>query len=84
MKSDTNWFVPAFLTTSYACPADMHADVHFQCGNGQFIDKVDMCNGIDNCGDSSDEAHCSGAIQVGNQRPHNHSGVFAAAHRSLP
>jgi hypothetical protein len=32
--ADTNWFVPAYLATSYACPADMHADVHFQCNNG--------------------------------------------------
>jgi len=57
-------FVPAYLTQSYDCPADMHADVHFQCGNSRCIDKVGMCNGHDNCGDNSDEAHCTGSIQV--------------------
>jgi hypothetical protein len=62
--ADTNWVTPAYVSTSYACPADMHADVHFQCGNSMCIDKVGLCNGFDNCGDNSDEAHCSGSIQV--------------------
>jgi hypothetical protein len=62
--ADVDHFVPAYLSRSSACPADMHADVHFQCANSQCIEKVGLCNGIDNCGDGSDEAHCSGAIQV--------------------
>jgi len=28
------------------------------------IDKVGMCNGISNCADGSDEAHCSGSLEI--------------------
>jgi len=57
-------FVPAYLGTSAACPADMNSDVHFQCANSRCIEKIGLCNGHDNCGDGSDEAHCNGAIHV--------------------
>jgi len=30
----------------------------FECGNGLIIDQVHMCNGLNNCGDNSDEADC--------------------------
>jgi len=74
--ADATHFVPAYLSTSFVCPDDFHDDVHFRCENAQptnlrfasltseCIHKVGMCNGIDNCADGSDEAHCSGAIQV--------------------
>jgi hypothetical protein len=62
--ADANHFVPAYVTTSSACPADFHDDVHFRCANSQCIDKVGLCNGISNCGDDSDEAHCTGVLEV--------------------
>jgi hypothetical protein len=62
--ADEHLFVPAYLTQDYACPANKHDDVHFTCANSRCIDKVGLCNGIDNCGDGSDEAGCSGALQV--------------------
>ena len=63
-NAETNHFVPAYLSTSSTCPDDFHDDVHFRCANSQCIEKVGMCNGIDNCADGSDEAHCFGAVQV--------------------
>jgi hypothetical protein len=60
----TNHFVPAYMSKNAVCPDDFHNDVHFQCGNGQCIEKVGLCNGVDNCDDGSDEAHCSGALHV--------------------
>lgn len=30
----------------------------FPCTNGRIIDQVHMCNGLDNCGDGSDESRC--------------------------
>jgi len=62
--AESNHFVPAYLSANFACPADFHDDVHFRCANSQCIEKVGMCNGIDNCADGSDEAQCSGSIQV--------------------
>jgi hypothetical protein len=62
--ADDHVFVPAYLASEFGCPADQHDDVHFTCANGQCIDKIGMCNGIDNCADGSDELQCSGALEV--------------------
>merc|ERR1719502_105490 len=62
--ADDHLFVPAYLTTQYTCPADKHDDVHFTCANGQCIDKVGLCNGVSNCADGSDEAACTGRLQI--------------------
>jgi hypothetical protein len=62
--ADANHFVPAYISASSTCPDDFHSDVYFQCGNNQCIEKVGLCNGIDNCADGSDETHCNGALQV--------------------
>jgi hypothetical protein len=62
--TDTNHFTPAYLAMSSECPADFHDDVHFRCASGECIEKVGLCNGFSNCGDNSDEAHCSGGIHV--------------------
>jgi len=62
--ADEHVFVPAYLASQFECPADKHDDVHFTCANSMCIDKVGMCNGISNCADGSDEAHCSGALSV--------------------
>jgi Notch-like protein len=62
--SETNHFVPAYLSTNFECPSDFHDDVHFRCGNSQCIEKVGLCNGIDNCADGSDEAACFGVVHV--------------------
>jgi hypothetical protein len=61
---ETDHFVPAYLSQESECPADFHADVHFRCTSGACIEKVGMCNGHANCADGSDEAACSGAVQV--------------------
>ena len=34
----------------------------FQCDNGRCINKHWICNGIDNCGDNSDESKTRGAF----------------------
>jgi hypothetical protein len=62
--AETTHFVPAYVSSSFACPADFHDDVHFRCGDARCVEKVGLCNGIQNCQDGSDEAHCSGGIQV--------------------
>jgi len=62
--SETTHFVPAYMSQSSTCPADFHNDVHFRCSSGQCIEKVGLCNGIDNCDDGSDESHCSGSVHV--------------------
>jgi len=60
---DAHHGTPEYLAQGQiACPQDFHSDVHFTCGNGLCIEKIGMCNGIDNCGDGSDEAACSAAI----------------------
>jgi len=62
--SETSHFVPAYMSQSSTCPTDFHNDVHFRCSSGQCIEKVGLCNGIENCDDGSDESHCSGSILV--------------------
>jgi len=54
----------AYVASSSTCPLDFNTDVHFRCEDGTCIEKVGLCNGVGNCGDGSDEEHCSGAIQV--------------------
>ena len=34
----------------------------FRCDNGKCLDKPSICNGIDNCGDNSDESKTHGAF----------------------
>jgi len=62
--ASTDIFVPAFLGMSSACLTDFNSDVYFQCANTNCIEKVGLCNGHDNCGDGSDEAHCSTSMTV--------------------
>ena len=40
-------------------------DGHFHCANGKCILKSWMCNGWDECGDSSDEQNCTVACKTG-------------------
>jgi len=54
----------AFLGAAESCPVSINTDVHFQCNNGNCIEKEGLCNGHDNCGDGSDEASCTGTISV--------------------
>merc|ERR1740117_1121306 len=55
---------PANVGTAYPCEVNFLTDVHFQCASGQCVEKVGLCNGIDNCGDGSDEASCSGNLVI--------------------
>jgi hypothetical protein len=52
------------MALSSTCPDDFHDDVHFRCADSQCIEKVGLCNGFSNCADGSDEAHCSGDLQL--------------------
>lgn len=84
--ASTNIFVPAYVGSSFTCPDNYDSDVYFQCANSNCIEKVGLCNAHDNCGDASDEAHCSASnavtleatsgrtITVENLQ--SHSGVF--------
>jgi len=54
----------AYLAVSDVCPANFNSDVFFPCGDGRCIEKLGLCNGIDNCGNGVDEAACSGDISV--------------------
>jgi len=60
--------VQAYLAQEFECGAymqgDFHSDVHYQCGSGMCIEKVGLCNGINNCDDGSDEHGCEGGLQV--------------------
>lgn len=40
-------------------------DGHFHCSNGKCILKSWLCNGWDECGDSSDEQNCTVACKTG-------------------
>jgi len=62
--ASTDVFVPAFLGKGSACPTDFNADVYFQCDNTNCIEKVGLCNGHDNCGDGSDEVHCTTSLTI--------------------
>lgn len=46
------------------CGGEHDPDVHFQCGNGKYVDKSALCNNFNNCGDNTDEDQCSGALRV--------------------
>jgi len=61
---DTPYGKPANVGTEYPCEVNFLTDVHFQCASGQCVEKVGLCNGIDNCGDGSDEASCSGNLVI--------------------
>jgi len=54
----------AYLAVSDVCPANFNSDVFFPCGDGRCIEKLGLCNGIDNCGNGVDEAACSGDISI--------------------
>ncbi|ENN73359.1 hypothetical protein YQE_10039, partial [Dendroctonus ponderosae] len=40
------------------CPPFKCLPGQYQCKNGQCIHPGDLCNGVDNCGDNSDESNC--------------------------
>jgi len=54
----------AYLAVSDVCPVNYNSDVFFPCGDGRCIEKLGLCNGIDNCGNGVDEAACSGDISI--------------------
>lgn len=46
-------------------PSRSHCeDGHFHCNNGKCILKSWLCNGWDECGDSSDEQNCTGSSLI--------------------
>jgi len=61
---DTPYGKPAYVGTEYPCEVNFLTDVHFQCASGQCVEKVGLCNGIDNCQDGSDEANCIGHLVI--------------------
>jgi hypothetical protein len=54
---DNPWGVPSVLGAQ-ECQVPFVSDVQYQCGDGSCTDIAGRCNGIDNCGDGSDEAGC--------------------------
>jgi hypothetical protein len=46
----------AFVTCLSACPTD--TTTQWTCANGNQIDADYVCDGMDDCGDNSDEANC--------------------------
>jgi hypothetical protein len=55
---DTTWGAPA-VQGAEQCASPFVSDVQFQCGNGLCAPIAGKCNGVDNCGDNSDEAGCA-------------------------
>lgn len=43
---------------------ELPSDSIFRCGNGHCIHKIGKCNGVDNCGDNSDEGLGCAIIQI--------------------
>jgi len=81
----TDIFVPAVLGMSKRCEDAFDSEVHFQCSNSNCIEKVGLCNSHDNCGDGSDEVHCSSVTvtvestsgqTITVETLQNHMGVF--------
>lgn len=81
--------VQAYMAQEFECGAymqgDFHSDVHFRCGSsGMCIDKVGLCNGINNCNDGSDEQACNGGLQVSLEATSGRTiNVVTAAHSEV-
>jgi len=54
----------AYLAVSDVCPDNFNSDVFFPCGDGRCIEKLGLCNDINNCDNGADEAACSGDISI--------------------
>jgi hypothetical protein len=55
---DTPWGIPAVLQ-SEECKDPFVADLQFQCSDGSCTHIAGRCNGVNNCGDGSDEQGCA-------------------------
>ena len=53
-----NDFVSVYLTDDMICPLD-----EFVCNNLQCVPYFLVCNGVDDCGDGTDEQNCNGFIR---------------------
>jgi hypothetical protein len=81
--------VQAYIAEEFECGAymqgDFHSDVHHRCGSsGMCIEKVGLCNGINNCNDGSDELACNGGLQVSVEATSGRTiNVVAAVHSEV-
>ena len=52
----------SFISTDPLPTSSCDGLLQFTCDNGMCLDNSKMCNGNDDCGDSSDELNCSKCI----------------------
>lgn len=60
IKRRTNTFQGLADVVCYTQDADSLTNQSFQCVNGKHIPQEKVCNGVDECGDQSDELCCTG------------------------
>lgn len=48
-----------FPSTNYFIPAGSCLANQFTCANGNCTSKSERCNGVDDCGDNTDEQNCA-------------------------